>query len=78
MERLITLTEEEREEIAALSGDMVMASGDLTAKLQKHHLLKVETATERQAEAFGLSLSSAELAVYLKVLANLLYRRIGD
>jgi hypothetical protein len=35
---------------------MVIASGDLIAKLQKHHLLKVETATERQAEAFGLSL----------------------
>ena len=78
MERLITLEEENREEIAALSGDMVIASDDLTAKLQKHHLLKVETATERQAEAFGLSLSSAEVVVYLKVLANLLYRRIGD
>ena len=77
MERLITLTEEEREEIAALSGDMVMASGDLTAKLQKHHLLQVEATTERQAEAFGQSLTSAEVAVYLKVLANLLYRRIG-
>ena len=77
MERLITLEEENREEIAALSGDMVIASGDLFAKLQKHHLLKVEATTERQAEAFGLSLSSAELAVYLKVLANLLYRRIG-
>ena len=78
MERLITLEEENREEIAALSGDMVIASGDLIAKLQKHHLLKVEATTERQAEALGLSLSSAELAVYLKVLANLLYRRIGD
>ncbi|MCC8999185.1 MAG: hypothetical protein LM522_06745 [Candidatus Contendobacter sp.] len=39
MERLITLEEENREEIAALSGDMVIASGDLIAKLQKHHLL---------------------------------------
>ena len=77
MERLITLDEENREEIAALSGDLVIASGDLIAKLQKHHLLQVETATERQAEAFGLALSSAEVAVYLKVLANLLYRRIG-
>ena len=78
MERLITLDEENREEITALSGDMVIASGDLIAKLQKQHLLKVETATERQAEAFGQSLTSAEVVVYLKVLANLLYRRIGD
>ena len=77
MERLITLEEENREEITALSGDLVIASGDLIAKLQKHHLLQVEAATERQAEAFGQSLTSAEVAVYLKVLANLLYRRIG-
>ena len=38
MERLITLDEENREEITALSGDLVIASGDLIAQLQKQHL----------------------------------------